>query len=54
VRAVSLVSLVVIAGYTAAVTLIEPRLWLDPLGPLAKNLPAFAATLALAAIARDR
>lgn len=54
VRAVAALSLVVIAGYTVAVTLVRPGLWLDPLGPLAKNLPAFAATLVLAAIARDR
>jgi uncharacterized membrane protein YphA (DoxX/SURF4 family) len=54
VRMVALLSLAVIAGYTVAVTLVAPGLWLDPLGPLAKNLPALAATLALAAIARDR
>lgn len=54
VRAVALLSLAVIIGYTVAVTAVAPGLWLDPLGPLAKNLPAFAATLALAALARDR
>ncbi len=54
VRAVALLSLAVITGYTLVVTLVQPGLWLHALGPLSKNLPAFAATLALAALARDR
>jgi hypothetical protein len=39
----------VTAGYLLGATLLAPDLWLDPLGPLVKTLPA--AVLALVAIA---
>jgi uncharacterized protein YbjT (DUF2867 family) len=51
---VAAVQLVVIAGYTAVLSLGLPGLWTDPFGPLLKNLPVAAAVLALAAIEPDR
>ena len=41
--------LLVTAGYLVGATLLRPDLWLDPLGPLVKSIPA--AFLALAALA---
>ena len=41
--------LLVTAGYLIGATLVRPDLWLDPLGPLVKSIPA--AFLALAALA---
>jgi len=35
----TLLQLMVVAGYTLVIGLALPRLWLDPLGPLVKNLP---------------
>jgi hypothetical protein len=35
----SLVQLMVVIGYTVVIGAAMPRLWLDPLGPLLKNLP---------------
>jgi len=33
---------------------LRPALWLDPFGPLLKNVPIIAAVLALGAIENDR
>ncbi len=44
-RKATTVQLVVIAGYTLLLTLAMPSLWLDPLGPLLKNIPIVAAVL---------
>ncbi len=44
----------VVLGYTLVLSLVEPALWLAPLGPLLKNLPILAAALALAALEPDR
>lgn len=44
----------VVLGYTAVAGLVEPALWMDPFGPLVKNLPVLAAIGALAAIEEDR
>jgi len=41
-------------GYTLILSLAEPALWLEPLGPLLKNPPILAAALALAALEADR
>jgi hypothetical protein len=41
--------LLVTAGYLIGASLVRPDLWLDPLGPLVKSIPA--AFLALAALA---
>lgn len=40
--------------YTFVATLIAPDLWIDPFGPLLKNVPIVAAALALGAIEEDR
>lgn len=36
---VTLLQIVVIAGFTAILSVTQPRLWLDPMGVLTKNLP---------------
>ena len=43
-----------IAAYSAVATLLWPSLWLEPLGPLFKNVPIAAAALALGAIEEER
>lgn len=43
-----------IAAYTVALTVLQPALWADPLGPLLKNLALLPAVLALAALEDDR
>ena len=43
-----------VAGYTLAMGLAAPALWLDPLGPLLKNLPILAAILVHGAVAQRR
>jgi hypothetical protein len=49
----AVVQLVVVAGYTAAFSLAAPGLWLDPLGPLLKNLPVMLA-IAVYGVIGDR
>jgi uncharacterized protein YbjT (DUF2867 family)/uncharacterized membrane protein YphA (DoxX/SURF4 family) len=44
----------VVLGYTALVGIVRPALWIDPFGPLLKNLPILAAIAALGAIEEDR
>lgn len=51
---VAATQILAVIGYTLALTVAEPALWLEPLGPLLKNLPIMAAILALAAIEADR
>ncbi|NOU04494.1 MAG: SDR family oxidoreductase [Novosphingobium sp.] len=46
--------LAVIGGYTAVIGWALPGLWLDPLGPLLKNLPILALVLVHGAIADSR
>ncbi|WP_320200411.1 SDR family oxidoreductase [Agrobacterium sp. rho-13.3] len=46
--------LLVTFAYLAGGTLLEPALWLDPLGPLVKVLPSIALTLAAMAIFDER
>jgi uncharacterized protein YbjT (DUF2867 family)/uncharacterized membrane protein YphA (DoxX/SURF4 family) len=53
-RLVGWLQLAFVAGYTLVLTLLAPGLWLEPLGPLLKNLPIVAAVLALMAIESDR
>lgn len=43
-----------VIGYTVVLSYADPALWLDPFGPLLKNLPILTAILALAALERDR
>jgi uncharacterized protein YbjT (DUF2867 family) len=51
---VGALQLIMVAGYTAFLTLARPALWFDPFGALLKNLPILALVLAWMAIARDR
>ena len=44
----------VTAAYLAGATLFRPDLWLDPLGPLVKTLPAAVLALAVLAILDER
>lgn len=44
-RRATAAQLIVIAGYTLVLTFAQPSLWLDPLGPLLKNIPIVAAVL---------
>lgn len=44
-RFVTLVQLAVVAGYTVVIGIGLPSIWLDPLGPLLKNLPFIALIL---------
>ncbi len=41
-RVTGLLRLVLVAGYTLLLTVAAPALWLEPLGPLLKNLPILA------------
>ena len=50
----TVVQLAVIAFYTIALTIVWPELWLDPLGPLLKNLPVLAAVLCHGALSDRR
>jgi uncharacterized protein YbjT (DUF2867 family) len=43
VRLLAVVQLIVVAGYTAILTVLAPSLWLDPFGALLKNLPILVA-----------
>ena len=49
-RRLALIQLALVAGYTAVATILFPSLWLEPLGPLLKNLPILAAIVAWAAV----
>jgi hypothetical protein len=44
-------SLALITVFTVILTATVPSLWLEPFGPLAKNLPLMGATLAMMATA---
>jgi len=46
--------IVIVALYTVALSMAQPALWLDPFGPLLKNIPFVVAILVLAAIEADR
>jgi hypothetical protein len=46
----AIAQLLVMALYTALATIVLPALWLDPFGPLLKNLAVLTATLAFLAI----
>jgi uncharacterized protein YbjT (DUF2867 family) len=46
--------LLVVLGYTIGLGLLAPGLWMDPFGPLLKNLPILAAILALGAMGAAR
>ena len=48
------VQLLLIAGYTAIITLWLPEFWLHPYGPILKNLPILALIIALHELERGR
>ncbi len=52
--AMAAIQVAVIAGYTVALSLLRPELWLDPFAALSKNLVIVPAVLALAALEQDR
>lgn len=52
--ALAVAQTIIIFAYTIGLTLAEPSLWLDPFGPLLKNIPVLVAVMALAAIENDR
>jgi hypothetical protein len=49
-RRLAAVQLVLVLAYTAIATLLFPSLWLEPLGPLLKNVPILAAIVAWGAM----
>lgn len=53
-RQAALGMVAVTLGYLAAATILTPDLWLDPLGPLVKTVPAALLALVAAAIAEAR
>ncbi len=53
-RMATMAQLAVIVAYTIVLTLALPSLWLDPLGPLVKNLPILAAVLCYGAVSDRR
>jgi uncharacterized protein YbjT (DUF2867 family) len=53
-RSATIAQLAVIGGYTAVIGWALPGLWLDPLGPLLKNVPILALVLVHGAIADSR
>lgn len=53
-RVATVAQLVVVAGYTLALTIALPSLWTDPLGPLLKNLPILLLILVHGAIGDRR
>jgi len=53
-RVTAAVQIAAIVTYTAVLSVLRPALWLDPFGPLLKNVPIIAAVLALGAIENDR
>ena len=50
----TMIQLVVVTGYTLVIGIVLPEIWLDPLGPLLKNLPILAAILVYGAIGGKR
>ncbi|WP_119392238.1 SDR family oxidoreductase [Taklimakanibacter lacteus] len=53
-RETTALQVAVIVFYTLALTVARPALWLDPLGPLLKNLPILGAVLCYGAIRTPR
>lgn len=53
-RIVCVLQLLVILIYSAIISWKLPHLWIDPFGPVAKNIPIFVAILVLLALESDR
>lgn len=52
--AACLAAIFVSAGYLFAATIVTPELWLDPIGPLVKVVPAMMLALVMATLRQDR
>lgn len=50
----ALVQLAIVCGYTVVISVALPQLWLDPLGPLLKNLPVMVAIAIYGVIGNKR
>lgn len=50
----ALVQLAIVCGYTVVIGIALPQLWLDPLGPLLKNLPVMLAIAVYGVIGNKR
>ncbi|MDF0602394.1 DoxX-like family protein [Psychromarinibacter sp. C21-152] len=53
-RLMAWVQMAVVAGYTVALTLLDPSLWLDPFGALLKNLPVLLLLLVHRVLEEER
>ena len=53
-RRSTLAQLIVVLGYSLVIGVALPSLWLDPLGPLLKNIPILALILVHGAIGDKR
>lgn len=53
-KQIGMLQLAVVIAYTALITWTLPHLWLDPLGPIVKNIPFIAAILVFLALESDR
>ena len=53
-RLSTIAQITAVAGYTLVLGIAMPHLWLDPLGPLLKNLPILALILVHGAIGDRR
>lgn len=49
-----ILGILLILFYTLLLTYLKPILWLDPLGPILKNIPIILLTLVIMAIERDK
>jgi hypothetical protein len=49
-RRLAAIQFFVVVAYTAIATILFPSLWMEPLGPLLKNIPILAAILAWGAM----
>lgn len=49
-----ILGILLILSYTSLLTYLKPILWLDPLGPILKNIPIILLTLVIMAIERDK
>lgn len=54
VRLLAVIQLIVVAGYTAVLTVLAPALWLDPFGALLKNVPILVAIGAWVVLEEER
>jgi hypothetical protein len=50
----AVVQLALVCGYTVVIGIALPKLWLDPLGPLLKNLPVILAIAVYGVVGNKR